>query len=62
LYLHLTRERFSEPDAAKYAGAPPREPPDRDALRRALAAGEIDTVCSDHAPWTLADELDRPWT
>ena len=23
LYLHLTRERFDEPDAAKYVGAPP---------------------------------------
>jgi dihydropyrimidinase len=25
---------------------------------RGLAAGDIDTVCSDHAPWTLADKLD----
>ena len=23
LYLHLTRERFEEPDGAKYVGAPP---------------------------------------
>jgi hypothetical protein len=23
-----------------------------------LAAGEVDTVCSDHAPWTLAAKLD----
>jgi dihydropyrimidinase len=59
LYLHLTRERFSEPDAAKYAGAPPlREQSDRDALWRGLAAGDVDTVCSDHAPWTLAAKLD----
>jgi dihydropyrimidinase len=59
LYLHLTRERFAEPDAAKYVGAPPlRDQSDRDALWRGLAAGEIDTVCSDHAPWTLADKLD----
>jgi dihydropyrimidinase len=59
LYLHLTRERFEEPDAAKYVGAPPlRNQSDRDALWRGLAAGEIDTVCSDHAPWTLADKLD----
>ena len=59
LYLHLTRERFEEPDAAKYVGAPPlRTQSDRDALWRGLAAGEIDTVCSDHAPWTLADKLD----
>jgi dihydropyrimidinase len=25
---------------------------------RGLAAGDIDTVCSDHVPWTLADKLD----
>ena len=59
LYLHLTRERFGEPDAAKYVGAPPlRDPSDRDALWRGLAAGQVDTVCSDHAPWTLAAKLD----
>jgi dihydropyrimidinase len=59
LYLHLTRERFAEPDAAKYVGAPPlRDQPDRDALWRGLGAGDIDTVCSDHAPWTLAAKLD----
>jgi len=59
LYLHLTRERFEEPDAAKYVGAPPlRDQSDRDALWRGLAAGDIDTVCSHHAPWTLADKLD----
>jgi dihydropyrimidinase len=59
LYLHLTRERFAEPDAAKYVGAPPlREQPDRDALWRGLGAGDVDTVCSDHAPWTLTAKLD----
>ena len=59
LYLHLTRERFDEPDAAKYVGAPPlRDQSDRDALWRGLAAGEVDTVCSDHAPWTLEAKLD----
>jgi dihydropyrimidinase len=59
LYLHLTDERFAEPDGAKYVGAPPlRSQADRDALWRGLAAGDIDTVCSDHAPWTLAAKLD----
>jgi dihydropyrimidinase len=59
LYLHLTAERFGEPDAAKYVGAPPlRERADREALWRGLAAGDVDTVCSDHAPWTLAAKLD----
>ena len=59
LYLHLTRERFAQPDAGKYIGAPPlREQADRDALWAGLAAGDVDTVCSDHAPWLLADKLD----
>jgi dihydropyrimidinase len=59
LYLHLTRERFSQPDAGKYVGAPPlRDQADRDALWAGLAAGDVDTVCSDHAPWTLAAKLD----
>ena len=59
LYLHLTRERFGEPDAGKYVGAPPlREPTDRDALWQGLAAGDVDTLCSDHAAWTLDAKLD----
>ena len=59
LYLHLTRERFAQPDAGKYIGAPPlREQADRDALWAGLAAGDVDSVCSDHAPWLLADKLD----
>ena len=59
LYLHLTRSRFAEPDAAKYVGAPPlREQADRDGLWRGLAAGDVDTLCSDHAPWTLEHKLD----
>jgi dihydropyrimidinase len=59
LYLHLTRELFGGADAGKYVGAPPlRDQSDRDALWRGLAAGEVDTVCSDHAPWTLAAKLD----
>ncbi len=59
LYLHLTKDRFAEPDGAKYTGAPPlREASDREALWAGLAAGDVDTVCSDHAPWTLADKLD----
>jgi dihydropyrimidinase len=59
LYLHLTRSRFTEPDAAKYVGAPPlREQADRDGLWRGLAAGDVDTLCSDHAPWTLEHKLD----
>ena len=59
IYLHLNRSRFEEPDGAKYAGAPPlREDSDRDALWAGVADGTVSTVCTDHAPWTLAEKLD----
>ncbi len=63
LYLHLTRERFAEPDGAKYAGAPPlREAADVDRLWNGLRFGEVDTLATDHAPWMLADKLDPSQT
>jgi dihydropyrimidinase len=63
LYLHLTRERFLEPEAGKYAGAPPlRRPEDRAALWNGLQAADVQTCCSDHAPWTLAQKLDPTLT
>ena len=59
LYLHLTRERFEEPDGAKYVGQPPlRERTDVEDLWRGLEQGAIHTVCSDHAPWSLAAKLE----
>lgn len=59
LYLHLTSERFLEPDGAKYVGQPPlREESDRLALWAGLASGAIHTICTDHAPWTLEHKLD----
>jgi dihydropyrimidinase len=59
LYLHLTSERFDEPDGAKYAGAPPlRSEHDRAALWAALRFGDVDVLATDHAPWRLADKLD----
>jgi dihydropyrimidinase len=40
-------------------GAPPlRERRDRDALWDGLAGRDVDTLCSDHAPWRLAAKLD----
>ncbi|MEM7019058.1 MAG: amidohydrolase family protein [Pseudomonadota bacterium] len=59
LYLHLTRARFDEEEAAKYAGAPPlREQADVDAMWAGLQFGNIDVLATDHAPWTLAEKLD----
>jgi dihydropyrimidinase len=59
LYLYLTAERFSEPDGAKYVGNPPlRDAADVRRLWHALWDGDIQTVCTDHAPWMLADKLD----
>jgi len=59
LYLHLTRQRFEEADGAKYAGAPPlREQSDVDAMWAGLQFGHIDTLATDHAPWSLAEKLD----
>ena len=63
LYLYLTRERFEEPDGAKYAGAPPlREASDLQALWHGLWSGDIQCVCTDHAPWTLQQKLDPALT
>ena len=59
LYLYLTKERFSEPDGAKYVGNPPlREASDVQALWNGLWDGDIQTFCTDHAPWMLDDKLD----
>ena len=58
LYLHLTEERFAEPDGAKYVGQPPlRTRADRVALWSGLANGEINTLCSDHSAWLYADKV-----
>lgn len=62
-YLHLTRDRFDEPDGAKYVGNPPlREQRDVNALWAGIRQGTIHTVCTDHAPWSLADKLDPALT
>jgi dihydropyrimidinase len=63
LYLHLTRERFEEEDGAKYVGQPPlREQEDVDALWTGIQQGVLHTVCTDHAPWSLAAKLDPALT
>ncbi len=59
IYLHLNRDRYAEPDGAKYAGAPPlRADSDREALWAGLADGSVSTICTDHAPWTMDQKLD----
>lgn len=59
LYLYLTNERFMEPDGAKYTGnPPPRAASDREAIWEGMRDGSIQCLCSDHAPWTLAQKLD----
>lgn len=59
LYLHLTAERYAASDGAKYAGAPPiREKSDLNALWAGLQFGSVDTLASDHAPWSLKEKLD----
>ena len=58
-YLHLTGERFAEAEGAKYVGQPPlREAADLDALWAGIRQGTVHTVCTDHAPWSLAAKLD----
>lgn len=60
LYLYLTRERFEEPDGAKYTGNPPlRETGDVQAIWHGLRNGDIQCLSSDHAPWTLRQKLDQ---
>ncbi|MGH2375146.1 MAG: dihydropyrimidinase [bacterium] len=59
LYLYLTRELFERPDGAKYVGAPPlREATDVQSIWHGLHSGDIQCLCSDHAPWTLEAKLD----
>jgi dihydropyrimidinase len=59
LYLHLSAERFEEAGAGRYLGQPPlREPEDLRALWHGLRQGTVHTVCTDHAPWSLAAKLD----
>ncbi|MGH7865729.1 MAG: dihydropyrimidinase, partial [Candidatus Binataceae bacterium] len=58
IYLHLTEERYLEPEGERYVGLPPlRRAADRDELWAALADGAIDTVATDHCCWKLHEKL-----
>ncbi len=57
-YLFLTRHDLDKPGAegAKWmCSPPPRETSDQEALWRALALGDLQTVSSDHAPYAFDD-------
>jgi dihydropyrimidinase len=59
LYLYLTEERYGDDDGAIYVAQPPlRAEADRDALWRGIIDGTVDTLGSDHAPWTRALKLE----
>ena len=59
LYLHLTRERFDEPDGAIYTGDPPlRDKSDANYLWSALAKGAVHVVDTDHVGYTREEKLD----
>jgi dihydropyrimidinase len=59
MYLHLTEERLREAEPGRYIGQPPlRSAADARALWAGLASGAIATLCTDHAPWSLAAKLD----
>ena len=49
-HLHLCDRDVADFDANANLAPPLRDPSDRDRLRRALAEGVIDAVCSDHTP------------
>jgi dihydropyrimidinase len=59
IYLHFTCERYLDDDGPLFVAQPPlRDASDRDELWAGLADGRIDTLASDHAPWTRAMKMD----
>jgi dihydropyrimidinase len=59
IYLHLTRERFDQPDGPIYTGAPPlRDKSDQDYLWRSLVSGAADVVNTDHVGYTREEKMD----
>ena len=59
IYLHLTRDRFNQPNGQIYTGAPPlRDKSDQEYLWGAIASGSVDTVNTDHVGYTRAEKMD----
>lgn len=53
IYLSRFADRYAEADGQLFVTMPPlRTPEDAEALWRGLADGTVDTIGSDHAPWT----------
>lgn len=56
-YLLLTEEKYRQPDGHHYITTPAlRTQADVDALWQAVTAGDIDTIATDHCPFTLAQK------
>lgn len=59
LYLYFTRERYLGPEGPLFVGQPPlREATDVGALWQGLSDGSVDTLGTDHAPWTRDQKMD----
>jgi dihydropyrimidinase len=59
IYLHLTKERFNQPDGSIFTGAPPlRDKSDQNYLWKAIANGSGDVVDTDHVGYTRAEKMD----
>jgi dihydropyrimidinase len=59
IYLYFTSDRYLQPDGPIYVGQPPlREASDVKAMWDGLANGSIDTLGTDHAPWTREQKMD----
>ncbi len=63
IYLYLTEAAYAQADGALYIGQPPlRDDADVEALWRALAAGDIHVVATDHVGWSRAVKQDPQHT
>ncbi len=59
IYLHLTKDRFNQPDGPIYTGAPPlRDKSDQNYLWAALSKGSVDVVDTDHVGYTRDEKMD----
>ena len=56
-YLVLEESMYDEPDGAKFVMSPPlRSKADQEALLKAMGAGEIDWIGTDHCSFTMAQK------